>query len=232
MTTATSAAALRRWAFALLGLTIAYNVAEGAIALAEGVRAESVALIGFGADSYIEVAAASALVWRLTYRDDEAGERAEARALRFVGGTFLVLAAYVAVSAAVALTRGEGADESLAGIALAAASVTAMPLLAIAKLRVARDANSGALAAEAKETIACAWLSWTLLAGLAANAALGWWWLDPLTALLLVPWLVREGIEDVRAETCFEGARLCWCRRCLWGIVDCRGDCCRALATA
>lgn len=232
MTTAASFGThrLRRLAFALLGVTIVYNIAEGLIAIAEGMRAESVALIGFGADSYIEVAAAGALVWRLTYRDEEAGERAEARALRFVGATFLALATYVVVSAAIAIASREGADESLVGVGLAGASVTLMPLIAIAKLRVARDLGSGALAAEAKETVACSYLSWTLLVGLAANAVLGWWWLDPLTALLLAPWLVREGIEGLRAETCFDGARLCWCRNCLWGMIGCRGACCARAA--
>lgn len=221
---------IRRAAFGLLGLTIVYNVLEGLIAIAEGLRAGSIALVGFGMDSYIEVAAASVLIVRLTYRDEETGERMETRALRFIGATFLALAIYVAATSVWALLGEDGADESLVGILLAAASLTVMPLVAVAKLRVARDMGSGALAAEAKETVACSYLSLTLLAGLAANAAFGWWWLDAATALLLTPWLVREGMEGLRGEACHEGARLCWCRSCLYGIIDCRAACCRLAA--
>jgi divalent metal cation (Fe/Co/Zn/Cd) transporter len=186
----------------------------------------TIALLAFGADSYLEVAAASAVLWRLMITDEGRGEAAEQRALRFIGWTFLVLAAAVTFQAVSALTTRNGAEESIAGIGLALASVTIMPALALWKLRVAANARIVALAAEARETLACSYLSVTLLAGLAANAALGWWWLDPLTALLLVPWLVREGLEGVRGDVCFEGLTVCSCSACLYGMRSCPAACC------
>ena len=215
-----------RTARALLITTIAYNAVEGVIAIAAGAAAGSLALLAFGADSYLEVAAAGAVLWRISIDDPARGERAEERAVRFIGWTFLVLAAAIAYQAAASLAARDGASESLAGIALAAASVTLMPVLALWKLRTAARHNILALAAEAKETLACSYLSLTLLAGLVANAALGWWWLDAFTALLLVPWLVREGLEGVRGDACFEGLTACFCRRCLYGVRVCRAICC------
>ena len=119
---------------------------------------------------------------------------------RLIGITFLVLAAYVTVQAVYTLTTQSRPEESLVGIALAAASLIIMPLLAWGKLRVARGLGSEALRAEAKETLACAYLSFTLLLGLLLNATLGWWWADPAVALLMVPWLIREGLEGWRGE--------------------------------
>jgi divalent metal cation (Fe/Co/Zn/Cd) transporter len=212
----------------LLVVTILYNVAEGAIALASGLAAGSIALIAFGADSYLEVAAASAVLWRLMITDEERGERAEQRAMRFIGWTFLALAAAIVFQATSALVSRSGAEESLVGIGLAFASVTIMPALALWKLHAAAKGNFVALAAEARETLACSYLSLTLLVGLVANAVLGWWWLDPLTALALVPWLVREGLEGVRGDVCHEGSRACSCRACLYGVRPCPAACCAA----
>ena len=127
-------------------------------------------------------------------------ERAEDRSRRFVGLTFLALAVYVLVEAVLTLTSGDHPGSSLVGIVLAAISLVVMPLLAWAKLRTARQLESGALQAEAKETLACAFLSLTLLVGLTLNATLGWWWADPVAALVMVPWLVREGVEGVRGQ--------------------------------
>lgn len=167
-----------------------------------GVEAESIALLGFGLDSVIECAAAAVLLWRLrieTKSDDQAGvETAERRVRAFVGFTFLALAAYVTTQSVLTLARAERPAASLVGIGLAAASLVIMPLLAYAKLRVAAHLGSGALRAEAKETLACAYLSLALLLGLGLNAAAGWWWADPTAALLMVPWLVREGIGGLR----------------------------------
>jgi divalent metal cation (Fe/Co/Zn/Cd) transporter len=184
-------------------------VIEAVVALASGAAADSIALIGFGLDSVIEVAAAAVLLWRLSLEtrgvDGEELERAEQTVRRFVGGTFLALAAYVSGQAGVSLWMRAAPAESLVGIALAVASLVVMPLVAWGKLRAAREIGSAALRAEAKETLACSYLSFALLAGLAANAAAGWWWADPAAALAMVPWLIREGLEGIRGETCDDG---------------------------
>jgi divalent metal cation (Fe/Co/Zn/Cd) transporter len=219
---------LRRTAFALLFVTVAYNVLEGVLAIVAGISAGSLSLIAFGFDSYIEVAAASAVIWRLSITDEEAGERAEQRAGRFIGVTFLLLSVGITYQATTALVQGDGAEESLLGIVLAAASVTFMPALALAKLRTAAKANMVILAAEAKETLACSYLSLTLLFGLIANAIVGWSWIDPVTALLLIPWLIKEGTEGLKGDVCFEGLRACFCRSCLYGVRSCPAACCAA----
>lgn len=215
-----------RAALWLIGLTAAYNLVEGGVAIASGIQAGSVTLLAFGADSYLEVAAASAVAWRLLASDEEEGEAREERALRAVGVTFLVLAGAVLVQAMLALSRGEGARESIVGLALLVASLTTMPLIAVLKLKVATDEGLPALAAEARETLACSYLSLTALVGLAAVWAFGWWWLDAVAALAMAPWLVREGLEGLRGDACFDGAVLCWCRSCWYGVRDCPGACC------
>lgn len=201
--------AARDWArigLWLVGATLAYNVAEGVIALWAGSRAESIALVGFGLDSAIECVAAGVLLWRLRLErrgaDGCALERAERRVHRVVGGTFLALAAYVVFQSLSTLWGGEAPRTSWVGIALAAASLVIMPLVSWGKLRAAREIGSAALRAEAKETLACSYLSFALLLGLAANAGAGWWWADPAAALAMVPWLVREGREGIRGESC------------------------------
>lgn len=195
---------LVRRALWLVGATLAYNVIEAVIAVWAGTEAGSIALLGFGLDSVIECAAAAVLLWRLRVEsssdDPERIETAERRAHRFVGLTFLALAAYVVVQAVMTLVSGDRPEGSPIGIALAAASLVIMPLLAWAKLRTAAGLGSGALRAEARETLACAYLSLTLLLGLTLNAAAGWWWADPVAALFMVPWLVREGLEGLRGE--------------------------------
>ena len=217
---------MTRVASLLLIITILWNVGEGVVAIIAGLSAGSLALIAFGADSYLEVAAASAVLWRLSMSDAERGERAERMALRFIGWTFLVLSLAIVYQSVSALVQSDGAEESLIGIGLASASLSVMPGLALWKLRVAARSNIPALAAEAKETLACSYLSLTLLAGLIANAVAGWWWLDPLTALLLVPWLMREGLEGVRGEVCFVGLTICSCRACMYGLRPCAAACC------
>lgn len=211
----------RRLAFTLLAITIVYNVFEGILAITAGLAAGSLILLAFGADSYLEVLAAGAVVWRLSFSDEERGERAEGRARRFIGITFLALSVAVVVQAAAALATRGGAAESTLGLALLAASLTLMPVLAFAKLWTAAKANLPVLAAEAKETIACSYLSLTALAGLVAVALFHWWWLDSAAALLMVPWLVREGLEGVRGAACFESARACFCRSCWFGLATC-----------
>lgn len=195
-----------RIALWLVIATMAYNLAEGAIALWAGVAAKSIALVGFGFDSYLELAAAGALLWRLRVEargaDAEEIERTERRVHRVVGGTFVALALYVAVQSVWVLWQRRPPEESTVGIVLAVASLAIMPLVAWGKLRAARELGSAALRAEAKETLACSYLSFALLLGLAANALAGWWWADPAAALLMVPWLVKEGLEGLRGDPC------------------------------
>jgi divalent metal cation (Fe/Co/Zn/Cd) transporter len=183
---------------------MAYNFIEAIVALYAGIQAESIALVGFGLDSVIELAAASVLLWRLRveFRGDDADRiaRAETRVRRFVGVTFFALALYVATQSGWTLWMRDAPSESPLGIVLAVLSLILMPLIAWGKVRAAREIGSGALAAEAKETLACSYLSFCLLLGLGANALAGWWWADPLAAILMVPWLVREGMEGFEEE--------------------------------
>ena len=191
----------------LEGALIAWNVVEGIIAVSAGLVASSVALIGFGVDSFIEVTSAAIVLWRLWAelrdRRPERAEQRERTAARIAGTLLLVLAAYIVVDAGRRLLGfGEAADESLPGIVLTAASLVAMPLFGWAKLRTARQLHSGALRADAYETIACAWLSLATLIGLVLNATVGWAWADPAAALLIVPLVVREGWEGWQGNGC------------------------------
>ena len=197
----TRAIAVRRGQF-LTWATIAYNSIEAVVALVAGVRAGSVALVGFGLDSVIEVSASSAALWRLRNDADlHARERAERTALRLIGVSFLALAAYVGVDAVRALLAQEPPKASPLGIAIATLSVVVMPLLARAKRRVAAQLSSCALTAEARQTDICMYLSVLLLAGLALNAGLGWWWADPVAALAMVPLIAYEGREAFAGRT-------------------------------
>ena len=188
--------------------TIAYNSLEGLIAVVAGLVAGSIALVGFGFDSLIEVTSGAVLLWRLHADVDETRrERVEAISLRIVGLCFVVLAVYVTFDSVKSLMKRETPDESVVGIVLAAVSLVIMPLLVRAKRKVARAINSGALMADSKQTELCTYLSAILLGGLLLNALLGWWWADPVAALIMVPIIVKEGIEALRGETCCdEGA--------------------------
>jgi divalent metal cation (Fe/Co/Zn/Cd) transporter len=167
-----------------------------------GLAAGSVALTGFGIDSVIEVASGVVLWWRLRAELGAArvGPAVEARAARWAGALLLALAVYIVAEAGRRLLTGNRPGESVVGIALTALSLVVMPLLARAKLRVSASLGSRALRADAHETIICAWLSATTLLGLALNAALGWWWADPVSALGMVPLITREGLEAWRSE--------------------------------
>jgi divalent metal cation (Fe/Co/Zn/Cd) transporter len=183
--------------------TIAYNSLEGLIAVVAGLMAGSIALVGFGFDSLIEVTSGTALLWRLHIDADESRrEHVEAVTLRIVGVLFLLLAAYVSYDSIKSLVWREQPRESIPGIILAIASVVVMPLLVRAKRKVARGINSAALMADSKQTELCTYLSAILLAGLLLNALVGWWWADPVAALIMVPIIVKEGIEGLRGETC------------------------------
>ena len=182
-------------------VTIAYNTLEAVGSIVAGVLAGSVALVGFGFDSAIEVTAAGAAQWRLRVDlDRERREHVERITHRVIGWSFLALAAYVLYDSAEMLWSGERPERSALGIAILAASVVVMPVLARAKRRVARGLASRTLEADAKQTSLCAYLSIIALAGVALNAAIGWWWADPVAALAMVPIITKEGIEGIRGE--------------------------------
>lgn len=200
---------LLRRALRLETLSIGYNILEAVVAIGAGWIAGSIALVGFGFDSAIETTSAVVVFLRLRAeaRNRTSGatfERAERRAERVVGVTLIALAAYVLYESVATLIRGDEPAESLVGIVLAAMSVVLMPFLAWAKLRTGRALHSRALIADSKETFVCTYLSFTLLVGLGLNAAVGWWWADPVAALLMVPLIFREGREAWRGEACCE----------------------------
>jgi len=178
-------------------LTIGWNSLEAVFAVGAGVFAGSIALIGFGVDSVIEVSSGAIVLWRLV-----SGEHRERLALKLVGFSFLALAAYVTVDAAKSLWFREIPDATYIGIAIAALSLIVMPLLARAKRKVAADLNSGAMLADSRQTDICAYLSGILLAGLGLNLMFGWWFADPIAALVMVPIIAKEGIQALSGKTC------------------------------
>lgn len=180
--------------------TIIWNCLECLIAIGSGLLAGSIALVGFGFDSLIESASGAVLLWRL--REGEKGEQRERLALKFVGVSFLLLAGYVAFDAVKSLVWREPSQASYVGIGLALLSLIVMPLLAGKKRKVAALLNSRALQADSRQTDICAYLSAILVGGLLLNALFGWWWADPLSALLMVPIIAKEGVEALQGETC------------------------------
>jgi divalent metal cation (Fe/Co/Zn/Cd) transporter len=187
----------RARAITLEYVTLGWMVIEAGIALFAGALASSIALVGFGLDSVIEIVAAATLLWRLT-RDGEREAAAEAQALKVVGMTFFALAAYVAYESVTDLFFRRSPQSSLLGIGLAVAALMIMPFLAVAKRRVAVAMNSRALAAEAMQSFCCAYFAATLLVGLVLNRWMGWWWADPAAALIMVSLMVREGVESFK----------------------------------
>jgi len=189
--------------------TIAYNSLEAVLSVVAGVLAGSVALVGFGFDSLIELSSSLAGLWRLQADSSPADRaRVERRALRFIGLCFLALAVYLLIDATRTLLARERPNESIIGIAVAAGSLVVMPLLARSKRRVAAQLSSSALTAEARQTEICTYLSAILLAGLLLNALLGWWWADPAAAVAMVPLIGHEGFEAVRGRTvCADNCR-------------------------
>lgn len=188
----------RRWAWWLIALTVGWNIIEAAVALGSGIAAGSIALVGFGLDSVVEVASAIVIAWRLSQQglDHEANERVEKRAVRLIALSFFAIAVYVIVEAASTLLglRDEPQYSPL-GLAVTALSLIVMPSLAWGKRRVAARMGSVALKADAAETQLCTYLSAVVLLGLAANALLGWWWMDPLAGLVVAALAIREGRE-------------------------------------
>lgn len=195
-TTTTGQPALRRRARLLVWATIVWNTVEAVIAIGAGAAASSGALVSFGLDSTIEVSAALVALWYLRGDDDERGERAG----RLIGVSFWALATWVTFDASTDLLTGDRPDTSTVGIALTAISVVVMPALAVAKRRTGERLASSALVAESNETLICAYLSVAVLLGLSLNAALDWWWADPVAALVVATIAAREGLEAWRGE--------------------------------
>ena len=183
--------------------TIAWNTLEGLVAVVAGALAGSISLVGFGIDSFIEVTSGGVLLWRMSVDADvRKRERNEKLSLRIVGVCFLALAAYVGYESISDLAGRKAPEHSIPGIILACVSLVVMPLLSRAKKKVGYELGSAAMHADAKQTDFCVYLSAILLLGLVLNAALGWWWADPVSALIMVPLIAKEGVEAMNDETC------------------------------
>ena len=194
-------ATLVRRAKALAWLGMAWHGIEAVVAIAAGIAAGSIALIGFGIDSVVEAMAGFVLLWRFA-GSRSASDGAERSAQKMIAVSFYVLAAYVSFEAARGLIAGEQPDGSTVGIVLALATLLTMPPLAMAKERLAHKLGSSATKAEGRQNMVCAYLAGALLVGLSANAVLGWWWADPIAALVIAAVAVREGREAWRGRAC------------------------------
>lgn len=192
-------ALLRRRIRLLVAATIAYNVVEAVVAITAGTIASSIALVGFGLDSVIEVSSAAAVAWQFAGPDPERREKA---ALRVIAASFFVLAAYVGIEAIRTLIGGERPEQSTVGILLVAISVMVMPFLSWAQRRAGREFGSASAVADSRQTLLCTYLSAAVLVGLVLNAAFGWWWADPVAAIGLAVVAVREGRAALRGDTC------------------------------
>ena len=190
---------LARRAQLLAGATVAYNVVEAVVAIASGRAAGSSALVGFGLDSVVEVSSGLIVLWQFRHPVPEQRER---RALQLMALAFFALAAYVAVESVRTLLGGGQPDASPVGIALAALSLLVMPFLSWAQRRTGRELGSGSVVADSKQTLLCTYLSAVLLVGLVVNAAVGWWWADPVAGFVIAGVAVREGVLAWRGEGC------------------------------
>jgi divalent metal cation (Fe/Co/Zn/Cd) transporter len=195
----TARATLQRRIRLLVTATITYNVIEAVVALAEGARVSSSALIGFGLDSIVEISSAAAVAWQFSAKDPETREKAS---LRFIALSFFALAAYVTVDAVRSLLGVGEAGPSLIGIVLAAASLVIMPVLSLAQRRAGRELGSLSAVADSKQTLLCTYLSAILLAGLVVNGLWGWSWADPVAALGIAAIALREGLNAWRGDPC------------------------------
>ncbi|MHC6175221.1 cation transporter [Glutamicibacter sp. X7] len=190
---------LKRRIRLIVGLTIGYNVIEAIIALAAGAGASSVALIGFGLDSIVEVLSAAAVAWQFAGPDPESREK---KALRLIAISFFALAAYVSISAVLTLAGAMQPEHSKVGIILTVTSLVIMPLLSWFERRTGRELGSASAVADSKQTLICSYLSAAVLVGLLANSLFGWSWADPVAALFIAAFAVREGLEAWRGEAC------------------------------
>ena len=183
--------------------TIAWNTLEGLVAVAAGASAASISLLGFGMDSFIEVTSGLTLLWRMNVdADEQRREKNERWSLRIVGLLFIALALYVTYESVSDLSRRAAPDHSLPGIALACVSLVVMPILSRQKKQVGQALRSPAMHADARQTDFCVYLSVILLGGLVSNALFGWWWADPVAALVMVPIILKEGLHGIRAKVC------------------------------
>lgn len=234
---------LRKTALVLVVAGLLWNVLEGGVALWAAAQTSSVALLAYGLDSVIEILAGGVLVWRLRAGLEES-EAAEKRAQRLLGLSFFLLAAYIAVhSLANLLGFSPQPEPSLLGIVLVVASAIVMSALYVGKMRIATKMQSWSLRAEALESLFCDLQDVTILIGLVLNSLLAWWWADPVVALFLVPFFVKEGLENFRGhdhsghehehedehdERWERNPLVCFCRICLYGLRMCGAVCCRA----
>lgn len=192
-------AVLRRRIRIVVGITIAWNIVEGIVAIAAGGAASSAALIGFGLDSVVEVLSAAAVAWQFSAPDPARRERT---ALRVIAFSFFGLAAYVSVDAVLSLLGVRAAEHSPVGIAIAALSLVVMPFLSWFERRTGRELGSASAVADSRQTLICTYLSAAVLVGLVLNTALGWTWADAVAALVIAALAVREGIEAWRGDAC------------------------------
>jgi divalent metal cation (Fe/Co/Zn/Cd) transporter len=190
---------LSRRAQLLAGVSVAYNVVEAVVAITAGLVAGSVALVGFGLDSVVEVSSGLIIVWQFRHRLPEAREL---QALRLMALSFFALAAYVTLESARALLGGASPEPSRVGIGLAVASLSVMPFLSWAQRRTGRALGSGAVVADSTQTLLCTYMSAVLLGGLVLNATLGWAWADPIAGLVIAAVAIREGRQAWRGEQC------------------------------
>ncbi len=194
---------LHHKAAALAWFTVLYNVAEGLVMIIFGNAAGSIAMVGFGLDSFVESLSGGVMLWRFRKRGEESAEQREAeekKASKAVGITFIVLAAYVVFESAKKLILQEPPEPSMVGIVVAVISIAIMYPLYMLKCATGKGLKSCSLMADAKQTLACMWLSFALLAGLLVNQFLGWWWADPAVGLFIAYFLVKEGIEAAKGE--------------------------------
>lgn len=218
---------LRRTAFVLVSVGLAWNLVEAGVALWAGASVGSVALMAFGLDSVIELFAGGVLLWQLKReRDGVEGESAERRARRLIALTFFLLAAYVGLHSGASLVGWLPEPQpSLVGVAIAVASAVVMTVLYVFKMRIAARMQSRALRAEALESLFCDLQDLAILVGLGLNALFSWWWADPVVALILVPLFIKEGRENLEDEDEDEHEdevrQVCFCPNCLFGLTTC-----------
>ena len=184
-------------------LTIGWNIIEGIVAIASGAISGSIALMGFGIDSFIETSSGAVLLWRLRAEGHgQDAEMVERKAVKLVGVSFLLLAAYVGVDSIKTLVETQEPERSVIGIGIAVLSLIVMPWLAYQKRKAAGNLKSASLHADSRQTSLCAYLSVILLGGLLLNALFGWWWADPIAALAMIPIIVKEGLEALKGKAC------------------------------
>jgi divalent metal cation (Fe/Co/Zn/Cd) transporter len=190
---------LGRRAQLLAGASVTYNAIEAIVAIMAGAAASSIALVGFGLDSLVEMSSGLIILWQFRHRMPETRERA---ALRAIAISFFALAGYVAFESVRGLLTGEGGEASRVGIVIATLSLVIMPVLSWAQRRTGRQLGSATVVADSKQTLLCTYLSAVLLVGLLLNATLGWWWADPAVGLVIAALAVREGREAWRGDAC------------------------------